>query len=249
LKPDAQPTPESASAPGPELPAHFAPDGFGPSDSSNTSETSAEQLMANADEAVFVNPPQEEEGVRENVGPDEPNISGIAEAIIDLMCPPTVIDAFPENERPLVDSIAQTLYPQIRRHMPELADEIRANSDDDIVRILADQQRGEARREHFKRAQEANMRELREHAARNGRAAAHLNPCCAQAQAAVKAAYRTVDDSVPIFATSLSGDGEDVIPDFEFAGHPDLPGISGVQKVLTPLLAPLVTAISNIFSY
>jgi hypothetical protein len=54
--------------------------------------------MANADEAVFANPPQEEEGVRENVGSDEPKISGIAEAMIDLMCSPTVIDTFPENE-------------------------------------------------------------------------------------------------------------------------------------------------------
>jgi hypothetical protein len=73
--------------------------------------------MANADEAVVVNPLQEE-GVRETVGPDEANISGVAEAIIDLMCSPTVTDTFPENERPLVEYITQTFHTQIRRHIP-----------------------------------------------------------------------------------------------------------------------------------
>jgi hypothetical protein len=191
-----------------------------------------------------VNPPQEEEDVRENVSPDEPNISGIAEAIIDLMCSPTVIDTFPENQRPLVYYIAQTLYTQISRYIPELVDEIRANCYDGIVRILADQQRGEARREHLKRAREANMKELRERAARNGRAAAHLNQCRARAQAAVNAAYRAVDDSRAVPATSLRGDGEDVILDFEFAGHPNLPGI--YQEELFRLLQIPVQSKNNV---
>jgi hypothetical protein len=136
--------------------------------------------MANVDEAVFVNHPQEEEGARKNVNPAEPTISGIAEAIIDLMCSPTVRDTFPENERPLVYYISQTLHTQIRRHMPKLVDEIRANSDHDMVRILANLQRGEGRRGHIKRVQEANMREVRERATRNGRAAAQSNQCRAQ---------------------------------------------------------------------
>jgi hypothetical protein len=77
------------------------------------------------------------------MGCEEPDISGIAEAIIDLMCSSTVRDTFPENGRLLVYYLAQTLHTQIGRHIPELGDEIRANCYDDIVRILADQQRGE----------------------------------------------------------------------------------------------------------
>jgi hypothetical protein len=74
-----------------------------------------------------VNPPQEEEGVRRNAGPDEPNISGIAEMIIDLMCSPIIIATFLENELSLVYGIAQTLHTQIGRQRPELVDEICAN--------------------------------------------------------------------------------------------------------------------------
>jgi hypothetical protein len=73
------------------------------------------------------------------------------------------------------------------------------------------------------------MKELREPFARNGRSAAHLSQCPTQRQAAAKPTHRAVDDSVPIPPTSLSGDREDVIPDFEFADHPDLSGISQAE--------------------